>query len=61
MKCPLVITPDGKLIAEAHYALGQSIRQMRHWLDKTGLRPTKYFMNQADWDDIVKWGTGSSQ
>ena len=61
MKCPLVITPEGKLMHEAHYALDQSLQRFKSWLDSTKLQPTKLIMNQDDWDDIVKWGTGSDQ
>lgn len=59
MKQPLVITPEGKLVSDAEFSLRASLRDLRNWLDKTDLRPTKYLMNQTDYDDIMKWTSGS--
>lgn len=54
MQCPVVITPDGKITTKAKASLSALAKEIDSWQ----LQPTRYFMSQEDFDDIVRWGSG---
>jgi len=52
MQCPIVITPDGKITSKAT----ANLRSLKREIDSWSLQPTRYYMAQRDYDDIVKVG-----
>ena len=56
MKHPFVIDARGKLETAHKDELRSSLRAMLKEISGWDLRPTKLYMNKADFDDIVKWG-----
>lgn len=54
MQCPVVITSDGKITTRAKANLGALFKEIDGW----SLQPTRYFMSEQDFEDIVKWGSG---
>jgi hypothetical protein len=53
---PLIITSKGKLVDNGANELRESLRDMLKIMSGWDLRPTKFYMNQADFNDIVSWG-----
>lgn len=59
MKSPLIISPlDGKLYDRNAYeakGFGRALRRVAATVAKWDLVATKIFMNEDDWNDIVKF------
>lgn len=53
---PVIIDPLGKTQRNSPNArVARALRATMLEIDKWGLVPQKYYMNKADFDDIVKW------
>lgn len=52
---PFVIDTRGKLVSRKRYLLNNAANAMLKQIDKYKLVATRYFMNQADYEDILKW------
>jgi hypothetical protein len=59
MRSPFLISPDdGKLYDRADYerkSLAKSLRKVAGVIASWDLKSSRLIMNQADWDDIVKF------
>ena len=54
---PVIIDPLGKTQRNNPTArLARTLRAAMLEIEKWDLVPQKYYMNKADFDDIVKWG-----
>jgi hypothetical protein len=54
---PIIIDPLGKTQRNNPNArLARVLRATMLEIDKWDLKPQKYYMNEADFYDIVKWG-----
>ena len=56
MEHPIVVTSDNKICDKPNARqLSNSIRDAIKMIESWDLKPSVYLMNQADYDDIVKW------
>lgn len=58
MKCPLIIGNDGKLYTSSMYGHKDLIGTLKKTVDmisKWEVTTQKIFMNEADYNDIMKW------
>jgi hypothetical protein len=53
---PLIINSKGKLEDNGANDLRASLRDMLKIMSGWDLRPSRIYMNKADYDDIVAWG-----
>jgi hypothetical protein len=55
VKHPIIINSLGKAENSPPPSLFRDLKAIKKQINGWGLRPTKYIMNQSDYEDILKW------